>query len=287
MSTISQMNSANNLSLNYSISNMPFDESIEFHNSDYITSEAMDELKERVCLEIEDINAYDKVFDCLPPLPPTKEEDDDSIDTFEECSRLERERDDAYDRAFENKILKEYPELYKNLPSNSPTKEEEEEEDDDSIDMIEQQTYKGVFYANAMEMEAEIMKDIKYKIEKEFREKNSKLMDKIGDGNMEYIKNEYTREMFTNAWKAITFTNNWDFVAQDIDSFMWSNDPRIDEITEKMIEFGYDGHSGSSFGCTMRNMQYLVQNGEEKFKKLFDENAEKGVTKFLDYSGGF
>jgi hypothetical protein len=104
---------------------------------------------------------------------------------------------------------------------------------------------------------------------------------------MEYIKNEYTREMCTNAWKAITFSNNWDFVAQDIESFMWSDDPRIDIITEKMIEFGYNGHSGSSFGCTMRNMQYLVQNGEDKFKKLFDENAEKGLTKFLDYSGGF
>jgi hypothetical protein len=235
------MNSVNNLSLNHSISNMPFDESIEFHNSDYISLEAMDELKERVRLEREDINAYDKVFDNLPPIPPTKDE---------------------------------------------------EEDDDSSIDTIEQQTYKGVFYANAMEMEAEIMRDIKYKIEKEFREKNSKsndkiLKDKIGDGNMEYIKNLNTREMCTNAWKAITFSNNWDFVAQDIESFMWSNDSRIDEITEKMIEFGYDGHSGSSFGCTMRNMQYLVQNGEENFKKLFDENVEKGLTKFLDYSGGF
>lgn len=233
MSTISQMNSVT------PVSNMPFDESIEFHNSDYISLEAMDELKERVRLEREDINAYDKVFDNLPPLPPTKEEEEEEI-----------------------------------------------------VDEIEQQTYKGVFYADAMDMEAEIMKDIKYKMEKEFREENSKtndkiLKDKIGNGNMEYIKNLNTRDMCTNAWKAITFTNNWDFVAQDIQSFMWSDDPRIDIITEKMIEIGYDGHSGSSFGYTMRNMQYLVQNGEEKFKKLFDENAEKGVTKFLDYSGGF
>ena len=123
----------------------------------------------------------------------------------------------------------------------------------------------------------------------EYREENStnlKFKDKIGDGNMKYIQNPNTREMCTNAWKAITFSNNWDFVAQDIDSFIFSNDPRIDEITEKMIEFGYNNHSGGSFGATMRNMQYLVQNGEDKFKKLFGENDKK-ITKFLDYCGGF
>lgn len=205
MSTISQMNS---ITL---VSNMPFDESIEFRNSDYISSEAMDELKERVCLEREDIHAYDKVFDCLPPISPTKDEASLPINIMKTLTGDDRWCGRQFD---------------------------------------------------------------------EFK-------DKIGDGNMEYIKNLNTRDMCTNAWKAITFTNNWDFVAQDIDSFMWSDDPRIDIITEKMIELGYNGHSGSSFGCTMRNMQYLVQNGEDKFKKLFDENAEKGLTKFLDYSCGF
>jgi hypothetical protein len=33
-----------------------------------------------------------------------------------------------------------------------------------------------------------------------------------------------------------------------------------------MEELGYGGHSGASFGCTMRNMQYLAEHGEEKFK---------------------
>ena len=94
-------------------------------------------------------------------------------------------------------------------------------------------------------------------------------IDKIGDGKFEYITDIFEREMLVNAWQAITLTNNWDFVAQDINSFMWSQDSRIDDISRKMEELGYDGHSGASFGCTMRNMQYLVQNGEEKFKELF------------------
>jgi hypothetical protein len=59
----------------------------------------------------------------------------------------------------------------------------------------------------------------------------------------------------------------WEFVAQDIETFMFSLDPRLDIIGEKMEEIGYNGHSGISFGCTMRQMQYLVRFGEEKFKE--------------------
>lgn len=94
-------------------------------------------------------------------------------------------------------------------------------------------------------------------------------IENLGDGNMEYIKNDLVREMCENAWKAITLTNNWEFVFQDIDSFMMSRDNRVDEISLKMEELGYKGHSGTSFGCTMRNMQFLAKYGEDKFKELF------------------
>lgn len=92
---------------------------------------------------------------------------------------------------------------------------------------------------------------------------------KIGDGKFHYISNDSTRLMCENAWQAISETNLWNFVAEDITSFMWSNDPRIDIIAEKMNELGYSGHSGCSFGYTMRNMQYLAQNGEQTFKEKF------------------
>ena len=218
------------------------------------------------------MNTKNKPYDEEVCLEETTSED------LKNACGVERDIEDAYDRAFTLQFTIR--------PPTPPTKEEEG--DDDSIDTIEQQTYKGVFYANAMDMEAAMMEDIKWR---KFREENSKsndknLKDKIGDGNMEYIKNQNTRDMSTNAWKAITLSNNWDFVAQDIDSFMWSNDPRINEISEKMIEFGYNDHSGNSFGYTMRNMQYLIRNGEDEFKKLFDNNAEKKLIKFLDYSGG-
>lgn len=96
----------------------------------------------------------------------------------------------------------------------------------------------------------------------------------IGNGYMPYIKEEWTRNMCENAWHAINLTKNWDFVSQPINSFILSDDKRINIISDKMTELGYDGHTRSSFGCTMRNMQYLAQNGLEKFKLLFKDEEE-------------
>lgn len=91
----------------------------------------------------------------------------------------------------------------------------------------------------------------------------------LGDGKFEYITDELTKNMLVNAWEAINSIDMWDFVAQDIESFMFSDDPRVDAIFRKMEELGYHDHSGRSFASTLRNMQYLARNGEEKFKKLF------------------
>lgn len=94
-------------------------------------------------------------------------------------------------------------------------------------------------------------------------------ISQIGDGKFEYVKDSHYRTMLVNAFDAISLTNNWDFVNDNNSSFMFSQDDRIKIIYNKMEELGFYGHSGSSFGVTMRNMQYLIQNGEEDFKKSF------------------
>jgi hypothetical protein len=93
-------------------------------------------------------------------------------------------------------------------------------------------------------------------------------------GKFDYIKPKSAnyKKMLVNAYQAITQTETWNFVKQDCESFMFSKDPKIWVISDKMVELGYDGHSGSSFGCTMRNMQYIAQNGEKKFMELYLRN---------------
>jgi len=91
--------------------------------------------------------------------------------------------------------------------------------------------------------------------------------ERFKPGEFLYVKEINSREMLRNAYSAISLTESWDFAKKDIDSFMFSNDPRIDIISNKMCELGYTGHSGSSFGWTMRQMQYIAQNGENIYRE--------------------
>ena len=89
-----------------------------------------------------------------------------------------------------------------------------------------------------------------------------------GTGNFDYIQNQSERKMLSTAFQAITLTELWDFVEKPIDSFMCSGDKRVRTIYNKIEELGYHGHSGSSFGLTMRNMQQLAREGEKVFKQM-------------------
>lgn len=93
-------------------------------------------------------------------------------------------------------------------------------------------------------------------------------------GEFKYIRDKHERFMLVNAWEAITLTETWDFMEQPIDSFMFSHDPKVTIICNKMSELGYDGHSGSSFGYVMRAMQYIARHGEHKF---YDEYMKKSL----------
>ena len=85
-------------------------------------------------------------------------------------------------------------------------------------------------------------------------------------GQFNYV-DENERDMFVNAWQAITLTETWDFIKNFQGSFMMSGDENINRISAKMSELGYDGHSGCSFGFTMQTMKCLAINGEEKFRE--------------------
>jgi hypothetical protein len=86
----------------------------------------------------------------------------------------------------------------------------------------------------------------------------------IGNGKFLYIKSDTSRTMLQSAHKAITKTNMWDFVAQDvIESF---TSPEIKIILDAIDDVGF---SGSSFGWTMSMMQKLAREGEGEFMNSF------------------
>ena len=89
-------------------------------------------------------------------------------------------------------------------------------------------------------------------------------------GEFEYVKDDSTRTLLVNAYLGITMADGWDFIKQPIQSFMFSNDPKMIEIREKMWNLpNGDLHSGASFGGVMREMQLLAQYGEDEHKKIY------------------
>jgi len=106
---------------------------------------------------------------------------------------------------------------------------------------------------------------------------NTTETDSFVPGKFEYVECTHTREMLANAWQAINLTETWDFVRMPIESFMMSRDDRIWVITAKMENLGYYGHSGFSFGWTLRQMQFIAQQGEARFREtyLVSQQAKK------------
>jgi len=93
-------------------------------------------------------------------------------------------------------------------------------------------------------------------------------------GEFKYIRDKHKRLILANAWQAITFTGTWDYMEKPIESFMFSTDPKITIITDKMRKLGYDEHSPASFGNVMKAMQYIAHYGENKF---YEEYIKKSM----------
>ncbi len=83
---------------------------------------------------------------------------------------------------------------------------------------------------------------------------------------------DHSRVMLENAYTAISLTEMWDYMKKNSDSYMFSTDKEIKIISDKIEELGYHGHSGASFGITMRNMQFIALHGMEEHKKMWLKN---------------
>ena len=90
-------------------------------------------------------------------------------------------------------------------------------------------------------------------------------------GDFSFVKDETTRVMFDDAYKAIdSVFGAWEFVERDPGDggFMFSSDPYSVAISNAMK---YDGHSGASYGWTMRVMQQIARVGWDRFVAEYRE----------------
>jgi len=75
---------------------------------------------------------------------------------------------------------------------------------------------------------------------------------------------DFENEMLQDAEMAIEKADAWEYMKTEPGEggYMFCNDPQVTEISKNIK---YDGHSGASFGWTMRVMQQLARLGTDEF----------------------
>lgn len=90
---------------------------------------------------------------------------------------------------------------------------------------------------------------------------------------------DHTCTMLTDMHKACTRADAWDWIKTfNEESFMFSEHPKISEISRHME---YKGHSGASFGWTMRSMELYAKLGTKAYAEKVS-HTPAGVQAFIE-----
>jgi hypothetical protein len=90
-----------------------------------------------------------------------------------------------------------------------------------------------------------------------------------GNGQFEFIRDSSDQALYKNMHDAISQTELWDWMStySPPEGFMNSDAPEVTRINAKMFEDTISqNHSGASYGCMMRAMEFIAKNGYQAFK---------------------
>ena len=98
----------------------------------------------------------------------------------------------------------------------------------------------------------------------------------FGDGEFEFVS-EWSRPYLKSAHKAVTRCELWDWLRkyepEKDKGFMFTRDVlELDRLNKELMKDPVNGgHSGSSYACVMRNMEFIAKNGYEEFKAGYNK----------------
>ncbi len=95
---------------------------------------------------------------------------------------------------------------------------------------------------------------------------------------------EHSVTMLSRAYNFVNETpGGWEVLAQpDIpgaNGFMFSTDNRLNELSRKIGDDNEMGHSGASYGWTMRNMESIAKKGWDGYCDLFPKRKNPSPTR--------
>ena len=92
----------------------------------------------------------------------------------------------------------------------------------------------------------------------------------LQNGERFYYVSMESRDMMTTAFDAITQLRLWNYMKS---SYAYDSDETT-KIGNKIVALGYAYHSGASFSCTMRHMQYIAIHGELAYQNHVTASSE-------------
>lgn len=95
-------------------------------------------------------------------------------------------------------------------------------------------------------------------------------MSIVKEGDFKSLKiDKWELEMLEDAYQAVSESKRWGFLKrEDVpgkNGFMFSDWPELKDIN---LYMGYGGHSGASYGWTMREMEYIAKKGWDAYVVL-------------------
>lgn len=91
-----------------------------------------------------------------------------------------------------------------------------------------------------------------------------------------FIKDNNSKTMISSAYDCTTERDEWNLIRHfKGESFMFCNDHEINSLESHIDNMYEQGHSGSSMGWTMRQLQRISHVGYHKFKEEWIEHENK------------
>ena len=87
----------------------------------------------------------------------------------------------------------------------------------------------------------------------------------------------WSRPYLKSAHKAVTRCELWNWLQvykpEEERGFMFAqNVPELDRLNKELMKDPVNGgHSGSSYACVMRNMEFIAKNGYQEFKAGYNK----------------
>jgi hypothetical protein len=95
---------------------------------------------------------------------------------------------------------------------------------------------------------------------------------KVETYTFDFVNDTLMRYYLLDAFSAVSKAEAWEFLKnyEPKEGFMFSKHPMLTEIN-KYID---TGHSGASYGMTMREIHYVAKFGYEEYKNNYLENSK-------------